>query len=126
MRIFSVQNIVLLGLIMCANGNVMDRLPQPVRQLLGKGTAVAMADKFDMNMLLKQLQAEQQKAMAEARTNPQFMSAAAQPFNFAEGSAQNELSIQQMPVPWEAASAASPEMKAEVNALIAQALASSI
>lgn len=96
MRIFSIQNMLLLAFMMCANGQVMDRVPEPLRQLLGKGTAIAMSDKFDMNGMLLTLHKEQRHAIGAGAETIRY-----QPYNFAEGGASSGMTIKQKPFPKE-------------------------
>ena len=93
MRVFSIQNMLLLAFMMSANGNIMSHIPQPLQQLLGKGTAIAMSDKFDMNSMLLELHAQQRQATANIQPINY------QPYNFSGGTSGNNLAIQQKPFP---------------------------
>jgi len=117
MRIFSLHNILILGVMMAANGNVMDRLPQPLRQLLGKGTAIAMSEKFDMGAMLEKLRMEQEAVMAQ-----QMPGSAPQPYNFAEGAQRADNLTIQLPPMHVNPDAMTPAAQAEIRQVFAQAI----
>lgn len=94
MRIFSIQNMLLLSFMMCANGHIMNYLPPQLRDLMGSGTAVAMADKFDMNAMLLQLHNQQQQATGHVQP-VQY-----KPYNFASHRP-GTMAVQQLPFPKE-------------------------
>jgi hypothetical protein len=120
MRIFSLQNMVLLSFFMALHGNIMDRLPQPLRQLLGKGSAVAMSEKFDMGAMLEKLRVEQEAVMAKQMQNIPGLAPQSQPYNFAAmGTPSADGMTIQFPV---APSAMAPETQAEVRQILAQAI----
>jgi hypothetical protein len=109
---------------MAANGSIMDRVPLPLRQLMGQGTAIAMSDKFDMNQMLLHLH-QQQVAVGHVQAIHY------QPYNFSEGSRGGNLSIQQLPFPkaeWERALGVSdihPAVRQQLNEIFARAMGSS-
>jgi len=117
MRIFSLHNILILGVMMAANGNIMDRLPQPLRQLLGKGTAIAMSEKFDMGAMLEKLRMEQEAVMAQ-----QMPGSAPQPYNFAEGAQRADNLTIQLPPMRVNPDAMTPAAQAEIRQVFAQAI----
>lgn len=125
MRIFSIQNMLLLAFMMLANGNIMDHVPNPLRQLLGKGTAIAMSDKFDMNAMLLQMDQQRTQGAATAAKRPQPLHY--QPYNFARNGA-DDMSIKSLPFPKEKLEQAfgnneiPPAVREEVNAIFAQVL----
>jgi len=120
MRIFSLHNILILGVMMAANGNIMDRLPQPLRQLLGKGTAIAMSEKFDMGAMLEKLRVEQEAVMAQQMQN--IPGGAPQPYNFAEGAQRADNLTIQLPPMRVNPDAMTPAAQAEIRQVFAQAI----
>ncbi len=104
---------------MALHGNIMDHLPQPLLQMLGKGEAVAMSEKFDMGAMLEKMRAEEETAIAAQMQTIPGMTPQAQSFNFAEGQQRGNNFMIQFPVN---PSAMTPENQVEVKELLAQAI----
>ena len=108
---------------MAANGNVMDRVPEPLRKLMGNGTAVAMADRFDMNEMLLALAAQQQQGHQAGAAQINY-----QPFDFRESGSAG-LEIRQARFPIEALERATgadqvhPAVRAQLEAIFQQIMA---